>query len=48
METGIHFAGTILKFTAKSYVAQCAPQTTPIFVVSAFVYLRTNYGRSLA
>ena len=33
METGIHFAGTIPKFTAKSY----APQTTPVFVVSAFV-----------
>ena len=36
METGIHFAGTIVKFTTKSYAPQCAPQTTPVFV-SAFV-----------
>ena len=33
----INFAGTILKFTAKSYAPQCAPQTAPVFVVSAFV-----------
>ena len=37
METGIHFAGIIVKFTAKSYAPQCAPQTTPIFLVSAFI-----------
>ena len=37
MKTGIHFAGTVLKFTAKSYAPQCAPQTTPVFVECAFV-----------
>ena len=31
------FSRNILKFTAKSYAKQCAPETTPVFVVSAFV-----------
>ena len=37
METGIHFAGAILKFTSKSAQHHSAPQTTILFVVSAFV-----------
>ena len=37
METGIHFARTLLKFTTKSAQHHYAPQTTPVFVVSAFV-----------
>ena len=37
MEAGIHFAETVLKLSAKSCTAQSAPQTTPVFVVSAYV-----------
>ena len=37
METGIHFAGAILKFTSKSAQHHSAPQTTILFVVPAFV-----------
>ena len=45
MEIGIHFARTILKFTAKTY----APNITSVFCCVGFcIRPRVNYGRSLA
>ena len=37
METGIHFARTILKLLSQAHMHHSAQQTTLVFVVSSFV-----------